>query len=92
MKGALFFFGTFLRQLVKYPREYGTIMLYYSLLLLAAYTLEFQGKSGLGLIFVVLFLLPIFRSITQGLPVDCLCLESAIERERKTVSSFSKNN
>ncbi len=82
MKGFLFFTGTFLRNLVNYPREYGILMLYYLVLVLFAYLIDFQSSGGFGLLFVILFLAPIFRSIYQGLPLDCLNHRSAIERER----------
>ena len=82
MKGLLFFAGTFLRQLVNKPQETGIVMLYYTLLLLVAFLVGFDNTGGLGLVFVILFIIPIARSIFHGLPIDCLDYKAAIERER----------
>ncbi len=81
MNGFFFFLGTFFRWLVKQPRQSALIIAYFATLHGLAVLFEFNSSGGLGLVFTVGCLTPIFMLIGQGLPTDCLNLKEQIKRE-----------
>ena len=81
MKGLLFFLGTFLRWPVQDPKAFLKLHVYLFGLYAITYFLRSLGLGISNLIFTSGILAPIAYSIYQGLPLDCLNYESAIQRE-----------
>ncbi len=81
MNGFLFFTGSFLRWLVKEPRQSLLLLGYFASLHGLATLLEFQSSSGRGFLFTVAMLGPLGLRIYQGLPIDCLSYKAEINRE-----------
>ncbi len=81
MKTFLFFLGTAIRWMGKDPTRF----LYFHLYLGCVYFFTFLAKSGSSdiyrLIFTIGILTPFLIAISQGLPLNCLDLESALKRE-----------
>ena len=81
MKGVLFFLGSTFRWPVQKTNEF----LIFHVYLLGIYGITFFLRSiGLdfsNFVFTVGFVAPIGYLIYNGLPLDCLSYESAIERE-----------
>ncbi len=81
MKGFLFFTGSLLRWPAKQPRLFLYMHLYILILRFFDYFIGSYSVNGLGLIFTVSVLWPLFLAIFRGLPVDCLDYKAAIARE-----------
>ena len=90
MKGLFFFIGSFLRWLVKDPRQSFLLLTYFATLHGLGVLFEFNSSGGLGLVFTVAFLVPIFMLIGQGLPTDCLNVKEQIKREEASCAKQLK--
>ncbi len=90
MNGVLFFLGTFFRWLVKQPRQSALILTYFATLHGLGVLLHFNSTGGLGLLFTVAFLTPLFMLIGQGLPIDCLSLNGQMNREKSLIDRTLK--
>ena len=80
IKGFLFFAGSLLRWPPKEPRQF-LLFHFYILVIYALHSL-----TGLGFFLVAGALGPMVWAICQGLPLDCLAYEAALEREVSSTS------
>ncbi|WP_320674176.1 hypothetical protein [Prochlorococcus sp. MIT 1341] len=87
MNGVLFFLGTFFRWLGKKPLQSALTVAYYATLHGVATLIDFNPSGGLGFLFTLAVMTPLFFVIGQGLPLDCLNPTGQIKRE----TSYSEN-
>ncbi len=87
MKGLLFFAGSLVHWAVKKPQQF----IYLHLYILALYRFDHNVGSysshGLGLLFTLAVLAPLFLVIYMGMPLDCLDYKAAILRENNENSA-----
>ena len=88
MKGFLFFVGSLFRWAGNKPREFLTLHGYIVLLYIIDHFVESYSSGGLGLIFTLGVLAPLFMLIAKGLPLNCLDYQSAFDREFNSNDTF----
>ena len=81
MTGFLYFLGNILRWPALKPKEFFSLHAYFSFIYLITFMLSKNGVSQSNLVFTLGILAPLLISIGQGLPINCLDLESSLLKE-----------
>ena len=81
MTGFLYFFGNTLRWPALKPKEFFSLHAYFTIIYLITFTLSQNQVSQSNLVFTLGILAPLLIAIGQGLPIDCLDMESSLAKE-----------
>ena len=84
MTGFLYFLGNTLRWPALKPKEFFFLHAYFSIIYLITFTLSKNHIGQSNLIFTLGILAPLLIAIGQGLPVNCLDVESSLLKELKS--------
>ena len=84
MKGFLYFLGNTFRWPVLKPKEFFSLHAYFSVIYLITFILSKNEVTQSNLVFTLGILAPLLIAIGQGLPLNCLDLESALLKESKS--------
>ena len=84
MTGFLYFLGNTLRWPALKPKEFFFLHAYFSIIYLITFTLSKNHVGQSNLIFTLGILAPLLIAIGQGLPVNCLDVESSLLKELKS--------
>jgi len=84
MTGFLYFLGNTFRWPVLKPKEFFSLHAYFSVIYLITFILSKNEVTQSNLVFTLGILAPLLIAIGQGLPLNCLDLESALLKESKS--------
>jgi len=83
MKGFLYFLGNTLRWPALKPKEFFSLHAYFLIIYLITFILSKNHVDQSNLVFTLGILAPLLIAIGQGLPIDCLDLNSSLLKESK---------
>ena len=83
MTGFLYFLGNTLRWPVLKPKEFFSLHAYFLIIYLITFILSKNHVDQSNLVFTLGILAPLLIAIGQGLPIDCLDLNSSLLKESK---------
>ena len=83
MTGFLYFLGNTLRWPALKPKEFFSLHAYFSIIYLITFILSANHVDQSNLVFTLGILAPLLIAIGQGLPIDCLDLNSSLLKESK---------
>ena len=83
MTGFLYFLGNTLRWPALKPKEFFSLHAYFSIIYLITFILSTNHVDQSNLVFTLGILAPLLIAIGQGLPIDCLDLNSSLLKESK---------
>ena len=84
MNGFLYFLGNILRWPALKPKEFLTLHAYLSIIYFITFILSNNNVNQANFVFTIGILAPLFISIGQGLPIDCLNYKTALLKERES--------
>ena len=81
MTGFLYFLGNTLRWPALKPKEFFSLHAYFLIIYLITFILSTNHVDQSNLVFTLGILAPLLIAIGQGLPIDCLDLNSSLLKE-----------